>query len=153
MPPKGKKRPAEAEEYESDDGFVEDAPKGKKTKKVAGGEAAGKRSVGRDGEVFWELSGKRRVGVSEFKGNTMVNIREFYEKEGEMLPGKKGISLPIEQFNSIINLLPQIEKALGEKGHKISRPNYDGDEAAEQIREPEPKENAKKNFEATSDEE
>lgn len=27
--------------------------------------------------------------MQEFKGNRMVNIREYYEKEGEMLPGKK----------------------------------------------------------------
>ena len=36
-----------------------------------------------------QLSGKRRVQVTEFKGNTMVGIREFYEKDGKMLPGKK----------------------------------------------------------------
>jgi len=35
------------------------------------------------------LSGKRRIGVQEFKGNRMINIREYYEKDGEMLPGKK----------------------------------------------------------------
>ena len=31
----------------------------------------------------------RRVQISEFKNNTMINIREFYEKDGQMLPGKK----------------------------------------------------------------
>ena len=31
----------------------------------------------------------RRVGISEFRGTCRVNIREYYEKDGEALPGKK----------------------------------------------------------------
>ena len=33
--------------------------------------------------------GTRRVQLNEFKGMQLVDIREFYEKEEEMLPGKK----------------------------------------------------------------
>ena len=29
------------------------------------------------------------MGISEFKGKNMINIREYYEKDGEALPGKK----------------------------------------------------------------
>jgi len=36
-----------------------------------------------------QISRTRRVQLSTFKGNTMVNIREFYEKDGKVLPGKK----------------------------------------------------------------
>lgn len=35
------------------------------------------------------MTSKRRVGITEFKGVYMVNIREYYEKDGETLPGKK----------------------------------------------------------------
>jgi len=68
----------------------------------------------------------------------------------------QGISLPMDQFNTIINLLPHIETALASKGESIERPDYSGagasaavdaDEAMEE-REAE----AKKNFEQTSDE-
>jgi len=37
-----------------------------------------------------QLSRMRRVNVSDFKGTTMINIREYYDnKEGKILPGKK----------------------------------------------------------------
>ena len=62
MPPK--KRSAEVEEYDSDGGFVEDAPKSKKSKMSKIGasgssKAAGGASTGKDGEVFWEVCAQR----------------------------------------------------------------------------------------------
>ncbi|KAL4735143.1 transcriptional Coactivator p15-domain-containing protein [Aspergillus similis] len=77
-----------------------------------------------NGDSYWEISKMRRVTISSFRGKTMVNIREYYEKDGEELPGKKGISLPIDQFCSLVTLLPEIEIALQEKGLSIPRPDY-----------------------------
>lgn len=37
-----------------------------------------------------QLARMRYATVSEFRGKAMVGIREFYEKDGEMRPGKKG---------------------------------------------------------------
>jgi hypothetical protein len=42
-----------------------------------------------NGDKYWEISKTRRVVISEFKGKKMVNIREYYEKDGKSLPGKK----------------------------------------------------------------
>ena len=39
--------------------------------------------------MLGQISRTRRVQISEFKGATMVNIREFYAKDDKMLPGKK----------------------------------------------------------------
>jgi len=42
-----------------------------------------------DGNHYWELSKNRRVTISNFKGTALVNIREYYQKDDEWLPGKK----------------------------------------------------------------
>jgi hypothetical protein len=42
-----------------------------------------------NGDTFWEISKNRRVALSEFKGMSMINIREYYEQNGKSLPGKK----------------------------------------------------------------
>lgn len=94
----------QADDYESDGGFVEDAPRSKKAK--VGRPVINEMQTDDEGNEFWEvgtpfgkvqnlpltslqLSGKRRVQISDFKGTTMVGIREFYEKDGKILPGKK----------------------------------------------------------------
>ena len=53
-----------------------------------------------------------------------MDIREFYEKDGKALPGKKGISLSIEQYTTLMDLLPDIESALKSKGIAVPRPSY-----------------------------
>lgn len=45
--------------------------------------------------------------MSEFKGKRLVGLREHYQKEGSgWLPGKKGISLAIEQFEELAKVAP-----------------------------------------------
>ena len=40
-----------------------------------------------------QLSTKRRVTLQEFRGKTLVSIREYYMKDGKELPSSKGIHL------------------------------------------------------------
>lgn len=51
MPPKSKKRVSKADEYDSDGGFVEDAPKSKKTKTAI----SKNKQVDDDGNPYWEV--------------------------------------------------------------------------------------------------
>ncbi|CAF9933121.1 MAG: hypothetical protein HETSPECPRED_008543 [Heterodermia speciosa] len=160
-----KRRPSREEDYESDDGFVandgSDAEKGRSNKKQKK-EPKGKRKLEVNGkkEQFWEISDKRRVSVDEFNGKTMVNIREYYEKDGQMLPGKKGIALTIPQYNALLSALPDIETALATRGETLERPVYDGKAVVTfdgaQDKEVDTTAHAtesKKNFEQTSEEE
>ncbi|KAL9092224.1 MAG: hypothetical protein Q9159_000983 [Coniocarpon cinnabarinum] len=133
MPPK--KRTAD---YDTSDPFIEDdaSPPSKRSKtkassfKTASNVSANGASAGtdEDGNPFWTLNekGTRRVTINEFKGMWMVNVREMYEKDGKMLPGKKGISMTLEQYNAFVGAMPGVEQALRSKGQEVLRPQYDG---------------------------
>ncbi|KAG6535040.1 hypothetical protein ZIOFF_008958 [Zingiber officinale] len=64
------------------------------------------------------LPNKRRVTLQDFKGKTLVSIREYYLKDGEELPSSKGISLTIEQRQAFQNAVPNITAAI----KKLGRP-------------------------------
>ncbi|KAL8798854.1 MAG: hypothetical protein Q9182_006332 [Xanthomendoza sp. 2 TL-2023] len=157
------------DDYQSDNGFVADAPKPKKLKPsshpAANPTPAPNRSNAAEAE-YWELTPTRRITLDEFRGSTMINIREYYPDKttGAMLPGKKGISLPLPQYSTLLTLLPNIEAALAAKGESVPRPQYPGvntseDDPPDAGAEDEDDEahggdgkKKKKNFEATSEE-
>jgi hypothetical protein len=43
------------------------------------------------------------------EGNTLLDIREFYGADGDEKPGKKGISLSIEQASLLVHIYPQAD--------------------------------------------
>ena len=55
---------------------------------------------------------QKRVTVSNFKGRTLLDIREWYEKDGEFKPGRKGISLTSDQWTAIKSSANGISAAL-----------------------------------------
>lgn len=66
----------------------------------------------RDESFSLEISPKRKVTISIFKGMPMVNVREYYEKNGEMCPGAKGLSMPEEQWTAFKAVLPNLVKTM-----------------------------------------
>lgn len=60
----------------------------------------------------WVLEKQRQVRINEFRGRKLIDIREFYEKNGETLPGKKGISLSVEQWKKLLGYADEINRAL-----------------------------------------
>ncbi|KAE9378061.1 PC4-domain-containing protein [Stipitochalara longipes BDJ] len=155
---KGGKRGRDgANDYEADD-FVEDdegsAPKTKKAKKANASSSSNTKNK------FFELSSgrtPRRVEVSDFKGSKLVNIREYYEKDDEWLPGKKGISLSIDQYKALLQAIPAINAQLKEMGIALGETADEMDEdEPEDDEKPQKRIKAKKtekaNIEATSDE-
>lgn len=49
------------------------------------------------GEKYIDLGKKKRATVREFKGSVFLDIREYYGADNQEKPGKKGISLTLEQ--------------------------------------------------------
>lgn len=65
-------------------------------------------------EVKFDLGGKKKCSVREFKGKTLVDLREYYEDKntGEEKPGKKGISLSTEQWLALKDAADDIDEAV-----------------------------------------
>ncbi|AOA62549.1 Transcriptional coactivator [Komagataella phaffii CBS 7435] len=64
-------------------------------------------------ETKIDLGKKKQVTVRNFKGVKLVDIREFYTtSEGELRPGKKGISLTEETWKTLVDNIGKIQSAL-----------------------------------------
>ena len=56
-------------------------------------------------DTYFELSPTRRVTVGEWQGKVRIDVREYYERDGKMLPGKKGLSLPLKEYEIMKNFI------------------------------------------------
>ncbi|KAF8794298.1 Activated RNA polymerase II transcriptional like protein [Argiope bruennichi] len=104
-----KGRKSKLSDSDSDSGPDDRNPPAKKSKNEK--PAAAAASTSDDGDLI-KLSKYRYVSVREFRGKLMVDIREYYEKDGEMKPGKKGICLNMEQWNALKEQMDNIEAAI-----------------------------------------
>ena len=56
---------------------------------------------------------KRMVTVTPFMGKLKIHIRQFYVNgNGEIQPGKSGIVLDLEEFDKLVELIPQIKESI-----------------------------------------
>ncbi|XP_052191536.1 RNA polymerase II transcriptional coactivator KIWI-like [Diospyros lotus] len=102
MSKRGKRK--DEEEYSEGD-----APVSKVAKKDTGDDS--------DSEDIFvcQISKNRRVSVRNWQGKVVVDIREFYVKDGKEMPGKKGVSLSMEQWSKLRDHAAEIDEAIGER--------------------------------------
>ncbi|XP_071585838.1 activated RNA polymerase II transcriptional coactivator p15-like isoform X3 [Heliangelus exortis] len=85
--------------------------KKQKTGESSKGVASSKQSSNRDENMF-QIGKMRYVSVRDFKGKVLIDIREYWmDQEGEMKPGRKGISLNPEQWNQLKEQISDIDDA------------------------------------------
>ena len=62
-----------------------------------------------DCQIF-ELGGKKKLQVKRFQGQIFVDIREYFQKDynKEMFPTKKGVSLSLEIWSSLLSKAKEI---------------------------------------------
>ena len=53
--------------------------------------------------------------MSSFKGKLLIDIREYYGDDHDLKPGKKGISLSVEQWKKLKDNLAAIDDKIGGK--------------------------------------
>ncbi|NWS42452.1 TCP4 polymerase, partial [Probosciger aterrimus] len=86
--------------------------KKQKTGESSKGSASSKQSSNRDENMF-QIGKMRYVSVRDFKGKVLIDIREYWmDQEGEMKPGRKGISLNPEQWNQLKEQISDIDDAV-----------------------------------------
>ncbi|XP_059486431.1 RNA polymerase II transcriptional coactivator [Neocloeon triangulifer] len=110
--PKNKK--LESDSSDSDSGPEDRNPAPSKKQKTGGDKQAASSSTKVEGadEPTWALEKMRYVKIREFKGKVYIDIREFYEKDGKELPGKKGISMSAQQYQKFKSIIPEIDEEL-----------------------------------------
>ncbi|KAJ9537160.1 hypothetical protein OSB04_029893 [Centaurea solstitialis] len=96
---------------EDEDYVSKHAPPAKKPSKKE--DSADDSGDGEEDDIFiCDVSKNRRVSVRNWQGKVVVDIREFYMKDGKQMPGKKGISLSMEQWKELRAHVDEIDKAL-----------------------------------------
>uniref|UniRef100_A0A1D1YIY8 Activated RNA polymerase II transcriptional coactivator p15 n=1 Tax=Anthurium amnicola TaxID=1678845 RepID=A0A1D1YIY8_9ARAE len=85
----------------------------KKFKKEESDSDRSDRGENESGETYFKLSSKKRVTIREWKNMVLIDFREFFEtKEGHTQPTKKGISLQLEQWNKLKDLISDIDNEI-----------------------------------------
>ncbi|KAM4745616.1 SUB1 regulator of transcription b isoform 1-T2 [Anableps anableps] len=88
----------------------------KPAKKPKSGESSkpgGSSKGSGDGDNMFQIGKMRYVSVRDFKGKVLIDIREYWmNQDGEMKPGKKGISLNPEQWNQLKEQISEIDDAV-----------------------------------------
>ncbi|XP_012874070.1 PREDICTED: activated RNA polymerase II transcriptional coactivator p15 [Dipodomys ordii] len=87
--------------------------KKQKTGETSRALASSKQSSSSRDDNMFQIGKMRYVSVRDFKGKVLIDIREYWmDPEGEMKPGRKGISLNPEQWSQLKEQISDIDDAV-----------------------------------------
>ncbi|BFU25166.1 transcriptional coactivator p15 (pc4), putative [Entamoeba histolytica HM-1:IMSS-B] len=104
---KGIKKKAKKEQ---EDSSSEESEEEKVSKKKAKKEKKEELKLPFDGDKYVQLGERKYVRLNQFRGTKYIDVREFYERDGELKPGQKGISLKDYEFEELVNNIDKIKK-------------------------------------------
>ncbi|XP_019265620.1 PREDICTED: uncharacterized protein LOC109242899 [Nicotiana attenuata] len=78
-----------------------------------------------------KLSDKRSIGILDIHGKPFVAIRDFYEKDGKLVPSSRGINLSAQQWSSFRSSFPAIVEAIATMESKIRLTTCENQTAAD----------------------
>jgi len=55
-----------------------------------------------------------KVSLNMFKGKYRVDVRKYWDDKGEMKPSPKGISMTLEQFDLLCEIIPSIKEKISQ---------------------------------------
>jgi len=69
-----------------------------------------------DGDAFLKLSDTRRLTVRKYNGKVLVDFREYYRDKatGALKPGSKGLSLSVEQWETVKASFAQVDEMIAQ---------------------------------------
>eukprot|EP00899_Mesostigma_viride_P024262 jgi/Mesvir1/501/Mv11369-RA.1 len=112
-PSYGSRAPRRDEDEDGADRPFADGDAANKSSRAGGSQAKPQEDDDPSAEnIVCKLGKLKYVSVREYMGRTLVDIREYYVEHGEMRPGRKGISLTVEQWMQLRNHVDDIDKAV-----------------------------------------
>ncbi|KAK8791930.1 hypothetical protein WA158_005307 [Blastocystis sp. Blastoise] len=83
------------------------------------------------GKKYFKLSSRKFASVNYFKGVIYVDIRQYDVENNKYIPTKKGISLTLDQWELIKNMVNTIQPCIDDmknSQHDKQRINYKNDD-------------------------
>jgi rhodanese-related sulfurtransferase len=66
-----------------------------------------------ESQSTFSLSEKRKITVRKWKNAILVDLREYFRNaNNELLPGKKGISISLDQWKQLKEFIPEIDETI-----------------------------------------
>ena len=62
--------------------------------------------------VFLQLNNKKKVEVKNFRGSVLIDLREYFYKENQWLPTKKGLSITKDIWDKFKAIIPHVDLAI-----------------------------------------